>query len=59
MGSPMHLTKTIINLVANAMEAMPDGGVLTIKTSNQSLDKPVQEYDAVNEGDYVVLSIAG
>ncbi|MDQ5985586.1 MAG: Sensor histidine kinase RcsC [Syntrophus sp. SKADARSKE-3] len=57
MGSPMHLTKTIINLVANAMEAMPDGGVLTIKTSNQSLDKPVQGYDAVNEGDYVVLSI--
>ncbi len=58
MGSPVHLGKTFINLVANAVEAMPGGGMLTIATSNQSLDKPVHGYDAVNPGDYVVLSIA-
>ncbi|MDQ5985015.1 MAG: Sensor histidine kinase RcsC [Syntrophus sp. SKADARSKE-3] len=57
-GSPVHLTKTFINLVANAMEAMPGGGVLTITTSNRSLDKPVQGYDTVNVGDYVVLGIS-
>jgi len=57
MGSPVHLAKTIINLVANAVEAMPGGGELTIATNNQSLDKPVYGYDTVNEGDYVVLSV--
>ena len=58
MGSPMHLTKTIMNLVTNAVEAMSAGGMLTIITSNQSLDKPVCGYDTVNEGDYAVVSIA-
>jgi two-component system, cell cycle sensor histidine kinase and response regulator CckA len=56
-GSPAHLGKTIIELVANAVEAMPGGGTLTITTSNQTLDKPGQGYDTVAEGDYVVLSI--
>ncbi|MDQ5986114.1 MAG: Sensor histidine kinase RcsC [Syntrophus sp. SKADARSKE-3] len=58
MGSPVHLGKTIINLIANAVEAMPYGGILTIATANQSLDKPVHGYDTVNVGDYVVLSIS-
>jgi PAS domain S-box-containing protein len=57
LGSPVHLVKTFINLVTNAVEAMPGGGMLTVSTSNKSLDKPIQGYDAVNEGDYVVLSI--
>ena len=57
MGSPVHLGKTFFNLVANAGEAMPHGGTLTITTKNQSLDKPVHGYDTVSAGDYVVLSI--
>ena len=57
MGSPVHIGKTIINLVSNAVEAMPYGGTLTIATSNRSLDKPVHGYDAVNAGDYVVFSV--
>ena len=58
MGSPVHLTKTVTNLVANAVEAMPNGGVLTITTRNQSLDQPVKNYDNVNAGDYAVLSVS-
>jgi signal transduction histidine kinase len=57
-GSPVHLGKTLYNLVANAGEAMPNGGLLTIKTTNQYLDKPIQGYDEVREGDYVVLSVS-
>lgn len=57
MGSPIHLGKTIINLISNAVEAMPGGGMLTITTRNRSLDKPVHGYDTVKENDYVVLSI--
>ncbi|MDP3284429.1 MAG: response regulator, partial [Desulfobacterales bacterium] len=41
-----------------ASEAMPKGGVLTIKTANQYLDKPIQGYDEIREGDYVVLSVS-
>ena len=57
-GSSVHLGKTIFNLVSNASEAMPKGGVLTIKTANQYLDKPIHGYDEIWEGDYVVLSVS-
>ena len=57
-GSAVHLSKSLINLVSNAAEAMPEGGVITIKTVNQYLDKPVSGYDEVREGDYVVLSVS-
>ena len=57
-GSSVHLGKTIFNLVSNASEAMPTGGILTIKTANQYLDKPIQGYDEVRAGDYVVLSVS-
>jgi PAS domain S-box-containing protein len=57
-GSSVHLTKTLFNLVSNASEAMQNGGIVTIKTANQYLDKPIQGYDEVREGDYVVLSVS-
>jgi len=57
-GSSVHLGKTLFNLVSNASEAMTKGGLVTIKTTNQYLDKPIQGYDHIREGDYVVLSIA-
>jgi PAS domain S-box-containing protein len=57
-GSSVHLSKTILNLASNACEAMPNGGVLTIRTSNQYLDKPIQGYDEIRDGDYVVLSVS-
>ena len=57
-GSPVHVGKTLFNLVSNASEAMPKGGIVTIRTGNQYLDKPIQGYDEVREGDYVVLSVS-
>ena len=57
-GSPIHLEKSLINLVSNAVEAMPCGGTLTIRTCNQYLDRPLSGYDTVREGDYVVLSVS-
>ena len=58
VGSPVHLTKTIMNLTANAMESMTGQGVLTMRTGNQYIDRPIRGYDQVQAGDYVVFTIA-
>lgn len=57
-GSPIHLSKTVMNLVSNAAEAMPAGGTVLIKAENQYIDKPIRGYDDVKEGDYVVLTVS-
>lgn len=57
-GSRGHLSKTVMNLLLNAAEAMPGGGVVTITTTNKYLDRPVKGYDDVTEGDYAVLTVS-
>jgi PAS domain S-box-containing protein len=57
-GSFIHLTKTVMNLVANAAEAMPNGGKILISLGNRYIDKELQGYDlSIKEGDYVVLNV--
>ena len=56
-GSPVHLRKTLMNLVSNAAEAQPNDGKVAIYTRNQYIDRPVKGYDNVQEGDYIVLKI--
>jgi len=56
-GSSVHLFKTIMNLVSNAAEAMPDGGKITLSTKDQHVDKPINGYERMMEGDYVRLSV--
>jgi PAS domain S-box-containing protein len=56
-GSPVHLSKTVMNLVSNAAEAMADGGTIYLSTQNKYLDQPVEGYDEIAEGDYVLLKI--
>ena len=58
LGSPVHLSKTIMNLVSNAAEAMPSGGAIHITTENQYIDRPIKGYDTVEEGDYVKLTVS-
>lgn len=57
-GSPIHLTKAVMNLVSNAVESMPKGGTVAISTFNRRLDKPQKAYDGtLQKGNYVVLDI--
>jgi CheY-like chemotaxis protein len=58
LGSPVHLSKTVMNLVSNAAEAMPDGGKIFISTKSKYVDKPIKGYDDVKEGDYVILTVS-
>jgi len=57
-GSPVHLEKTIMNLVSNATEAISDQGEVTIQTKNLYIDKYIKGYDEVKQGDYVVLTVS-
>ena len=57
-GSPVHLTKTIMNLVSNAAEAMTDGGSIRISSENRYIDRPINGYEDVAEGEYVTLTVA-
>lgn len=56
-GSSVHLSKTLMNLVANAAEAINAKGKVTITTENRYVDRPVRGYDNVKEGDYAVLKV--
>jgi len=57
MGSPVHLAKTIMNLVSNAAEAISGEGKITIRTANRYVDSPIEGYDIIAEGDYAIFEI--
>ncbi|HHO75187.1 MAG TPA: response regulator [Deltaproteobacteria bacterium] len=58
IGSPVHLSKTLMNLVSNAAEAMPDGGNIIVTLENRYLRDPIPGYDTIIEGNYVTLSVS-
>jgi CheY-like chemotaxis protein len=57
-GSPIHLKKTILNLIANAAEAQPGGGLVRITTESRYVDQPLAGYEKVAEGEYILLRVA-
>lgn len=57
-GSPVHLEKTLMNLVSNAAESISGEGAVTIRTQSRYLDKVIVGYDEVKEGDYAILSVS-
>lgn len=57
-ADPSQIEQLITNLSINARDAMPDGGKLTIKTENVTLDKNDSSLHAeARPGDFVCLSI--
>ena len=46
-----------MNLIVNAVEAQPGGGIISVLTENCYLDKPITGYEEVREGDYVRLRV--
>jgi C4-dicarboxylate-specific signal transduction histidine kinase/ActR/RegA family two-component response regulator len=58
VGSPIHISKSIMNLVSNASEAITGNGQVLITTENRHIDAPVMGYDQIAPGDYVVLTVS-
>jgi two-component system, cell cycle sensor histidine kinase and response regulator CckA len=56
--SRIHIEKVLMNLLANAMEALDQSGVVTVSTENRIVDRPLRGYDTVREGKYTVLSVS-
>lgn len=58
MGSAVHLSKTIMNLTTNALEAIQGAGQVSIGTAQVILDNPISAYETIPAGHYVVLSVS-
>jgi len=56
--SSSHIKKSLLNLVANASEAVEGRGSVVISTMNRYLDESLTGYEDVREGEYAVLSVS-
>jgi len=57
-ADPIQIEQVVMNLAANARDAMPGGGTLTIETATVRVDESyVQRHSIVPAGDYVLLTV--
>lgn len=57
LADPNQIEQVIMNLVVNARDAMPEGGTLTMKTANASLEEEQAARLGVAPGPYVTLTV--
>jgi len=57
LGSPVHLSKTVMNLVLNAVEAIPAEGRVVLSTRSLQPKEPIRGYEVIEPGEYAVLRV--
>jgi two-component system cell cycle sensor histidine kinase/response regulator CckA len=58
-ADPGQIQQIIMNIAANARDAMPHGGRFTIETSNATVDEDyAREHPNLNPGPYVMMAIS-
>ena len=57
-GSEVHLSKTVMNLFANAVDAMPAGGKIAISTASCYIDRAHSGFEVIPEGEYTTFEIS-
>ena len=55
--SAMHLSKSVMNLVNNAAEAIQTRGQIIVATRNVYFSEPYQGYETIEPGEYVMISV--
>ena len=58
-GDPTQVFEAVMNLCTNAMQAMPEGGTLTVSTAHHAVrEAQAVSHGQLEPGDYLALSVA-